>query len=341
MRNLLVVVVLLLVAAAVLFGPGLFHGGETVDPGGRTPSTAPGTGPTLDRPEASAPAAVPEEEPAPEVLRVERPLKVLVLMGHATQRWPRMIEMALQSDAQLQVSGWAASSHAGAPPFGNLEPPPGGLPPSASWFEAMGFEVLALCDIDPGVFEPAFWDGVAARVKAGTLGLWAQPAMPPPQSSGGVASGVHPMLASPVLRALLPVARAAEVRGTPVPGVHASGAVFQATAAGERHPASRIVYWPEWSRRVWQMGAAASPPWGTRFCYPVEALVPGSVVLVEALPPAGSPVPMYVQGPESAGRVLWFGAQQLADDTLRDGRQAQKWYALIHNAVVWLAGRAP
>jgi hypothetical protein len=275
------------------------------------------------------------------MLRLERPLKVLVLMGNNTQRWPRVLELAMRSDAQFVVSGWAAVTRAGTPAFGNGEPPPAGLAPTASWFEAMGVEVLAVCDIDPGWLEPAFWDMVVARVKAGTLGLWLQPGLPTAATAGSPAPEVHPLLSSPALRALVPVAKAAPVRGDPVPGVYPSGAVFQATGDGERHPASRIVYWPEWSRRVWQMGATASPPWGTRFCYPVEALVPGSVVLVEALPPRGNAVPMYVQGPAAAGRVLWFGAQQVADDTLRDGRQAQKWYGMLHNAMVWLAGRAP
>lgn len=342
MRIVLIVIVLLLAAAAVLLGPGLLRdrdGGAGPEPAGTTPS---GKGPDLARPEAAAPgSAVPEEEPAPELLRVERPLKVLVLMGNSTQRWPRVIETALHSNPLVVVSGWAAITRAGSPPFGAGDPPPGGVAPSPSWFEAMGFDVLAVCDLDPGLLEPAFWDAVAARVKAGTLGVWLQPGIPTSATGGGKAPEVHPMLSSPALRALLPVATATAIRGDPVPGVYPSGAVFQVTGEGEKHPASRIVYWPEWSRRVWQMGAAASPPWGTRFCYPVETLVPGSVVLVEALPPRGNAVPMYVQGPASAGRVLWFGAQQVADDTLRDGRQTIKLYAMLHNAIVWLAGRAP
>lgn len=344
MRIVLVVLLLLLATAAVLLGPGLLRNTPepTADGTSRPDQPSGEKDPALARaPDTTGPGAVPQEEPAPEVFRLERPLKVLVLMGNSTQRWPRVIEMALRADPQFVVSGWAASSRAGTPPFGNGDPPPGGLPPSASWFEAMGFDVLAVCDADPALLEPAFWEAVARRVKAGTLGLWAQPGIPTPVTAGAAAPDVHPMLASPALAPLMPVAQATPVRGTPVPGVHPGGAVFQATPDGEKHPASRIVYWPEWSRRVWQMGAAASPPWGTQFCYPVETLVPGSVVLVEAVPPRGSPVPMYVQGPPAAGRVLWFGAQQLADDTLRDGRQSQKWYALLHNAVVWLAGRAP
>lgn len=344
MRLALIVLVLLLATAGVLLGPGLFKGGGEVDsPPGTTPGAGSGTGPELQAP-APPPGKTtdsPVEEPVPEQLRVERPLKVLVLMTRKTQRWARVMELGMRADAQIQVSGYALEDTPGVPTFGSGEVPAVGEPLTAAWFDAQAFDVLVLTDVDPTAFEPALWESVAARVRAGSLGLWAQPGVPLPPSRGGPAPEVHGLLTEPSLAALLPIERAKPIRGQPVPGLFAQEAPFAVTAEGEKHPASRIVFWPEWSRRIWQLGAASTPPWGTQFCYPVEALKPGSLVLVETRPPTGAPLPMYVQGAPASGRVLWFGAQQIADDTLRNGQQSGKWYALIHNAMVWLAGRAP
>ncbi len=341
MRLGLIVLVLLLATAALLFGPNLFQGGGEVDSPGGGPDGPKGTGPELQAPSPPPPAGdSPADEPEPEMLRVERPLRVLLLMTRMTQRWARVMEMALRSDRQIEVSGYALEDTPGVPAFGQGPVPPAGERLSAAWFDAQGFDVLVLSDVDPNEFEPALWESVASRVRAGSLGLWAQPGLPQVSLRGVPAPEVHGLLTEPSLAALLPVERAAPIRGPSVPGVFGREAPFALSTEGEKHPASRIVFWPEWSRRIWQLGAAATPPWGTQFCYPVEALKPGSVVLVEARPPSGKPLPMYVQGAPASGRVLWFGAQQIADDTLRSGQQSGKWYALIHNAIVWLAGRA-
>jgi hypothetical protein len=240
------------------------------------------------------------------------------------------MEVATRTDTQIQVTGFALESVPGTPPFGGGAAPLDGQLPTAAWFDAQGFDVVVLCEVDPSRLEAALWAAIAARVRAGSLGLWVQPGIPQPPASGGQAPDTHPLLLEPSLAPLLPVARAIPVRGQPVPGVFTTVAPFHVTADGEKHPASRIVFWPEWSRRVWQLGAAGTPPWGTRFCYPVHGQRPES----------GTPLPMYVQGAPVQGRVLWFGALQLEDDTLRDMRQTRKWYALIHNALVWLGGRA-
>jgi len=344
MRLGLIVLLLLAATAAVLFGPGLIQGSREVDaPGGGKP--APGSG---AQPELVAPAPPrsadepPPEEPAPEVLPLERPLKVLMVMTRKTQRWARAMEVALRSDSQIEVSGYALDDSQGAPTFGTGPVPDPGAPLTAAWFDAQSFDVVVLSDVDPNAFEPALWESVAGRVRAGTLGLWAQPGVPlPPLVGGGPAPDVHGLLTQPTLAALLPVEKATPIRGDPVPGVFAREAPFALTAEGEKHVASRIVFWPEWSRRIWQLGASAKPPWGTQFNYPVEALKPGSVVLVETRPATGRPIPMYVQGPPASGRVLWFGAQSISDDTLRSSQHTAKWYALVHNAIVWLGGRAP
>ncbi len=343
MRLGLIVLVLLLATAALLFGPSLFQGGGEVDsPDDGTPNGVKGPGPELQAPTPPPKAGdSPADEPEPEMLRLERPLKVLLLMTRKTQRWARTMEVALRADRQIEVSGYALEDTPGMPDFGHGVLPPAGARPSAAWFDAQAFDVLVLSDVDPAEFEPALWASVASRVRAGSLGLWAQPGVPLPRALGEKAAEVHGLLTEPTLAELLPVGRAAAIRGQPVPGTFAREAPFALTSEGEKHPASRIVFWPEWSRRIWQLGAASTPPWGTQFCYPVEELKPGSVVLVEVRPPTGKPIPMYVQGSPASGRVLWFGAAALADDTLRSGLQSGKWYALIHNAIVWLAGRAP
>jgi hypothetical protein len=345
MRSVILVLVLLLAAAALLFGPSLFRSDDPVTAPPGAGGKPPTEGPNLQgqTPEPVKPADdSPQQEPPPEMLLVERPLKVLVLMTSPGQRWARVLELAAASDPQIVMSGYAVRTGAGMPPFGTGEPPPGGSAPTAAWFDAQAFDVVALCDMDPNVIEPAFWEAVAGRVRAGTLGLWLQPGVPMPPDGGSRSPEEHPLLKHAVLSTVSPVESAKAVKGDPTPGVFVRSAVFQLTADGEKHPASRIVMWPEWSRRIWQLGASATPPWSSKFVYPVERLAAGSVVLVEAQPPGNAPrLPMYVQGPPSRGRVLWFGAQQIEDDTLRDGRQATKWYAMLHNALVWLAGRAP
>jgi|GEM_PF-6014067 len=340
MRLGIIVLVLLAATAALLFGPGLFVDRSDVGSPGGAPGPANGTGPELRAP--GAPPATgdsPKDEPEPEALRLERPLNVLLLMTRKTQRWARAMELGMR-DPQIQLSGYALEDTPGVAAFGTGKVPPVGEPLTAAWFDAQNFDVLVLSDVDPNEFEPALWESVASRVRAGSLGLWAQPGVPLPSLRGAPAPEVHGLLTEPSLAALLPVERATPIRGQPVPGVFGREAPFAITPAGEKHPASRIVFWPEWSRRIWQLGAASTPPWGTQFNYPVEALKPGSIVLVEVHPPSGKPLPMFVQGAPAAGRVLWFGAQHIADDTLRSSRHTTKWYALIHNAIVWLAGRA-
>jgi hypothetical protein len=324
MRLGLIVLVLLLATAALLFGPSLFQGGGDVDSPDGTTDGVKGPGPELQAP-APPPKEgdSPTEEPEPEMLRLERPLKVLMLMTRKTQRWARTMEVALRSDRQIEVSGYALEDTPGVPDFGHGAVPPAGARPGAEWFDAQGFDVLVLSDVDPAEFEPALWASVASRVRAGSLGLWAQPGVPLPRALGEKAAEVHGLLAEPTLAALLPVERATPIRGQPLPGVFAREAPFALTAEGEKHVASRMVFWPEWSRRIWQVGAASTPPWGTQFCYPVEALKPGSVVLVEVRPPTGKALPMYVQGAPASGRVLWFGAQQVADDTCAAANRRQ------------------
>lgn len=345
MRVGILVLVLLLVTAALLFGPGLLggSGGDNVgDAEGRGPEAIPppGEGPVLAPHTGSGPSdpSLPVSEPEPERFPLIRQLKVLFLLHHVSA-WVRFQADALKHDPNMHVTCFVSDPVSGVPPVG--ENPPLTEPPTMAWFDEQGFDVLVVSDLDPFLFEPSFWEGVAARVRAGTLGLWVQPGIPIPPRGSRVTPITHPLLEQPALRALLPVAEALAVQGPKVPGAFVHEAPFALTAAGEAHPASRIVAWPEWSRAVWQQGTSGPSAWGTKFCYPVHSVRPGSTVLVEVHPPQGTAIPMYVQGPLTSGRVLWFGAIDFGHPAYYVAAGVWKWAALLRNALIWLAGRAP
>lgn len=305
------------------------RGGTPASPGGAALQGLPG-----------APAReIPKEEPPPQRLRLERPLRTLFLVQRVTS-WPMFLRNALCEDSLHRVTSWsadpvgaeAAMTCGGEAPVVDV--------PTAAWFAEQAFDVLVVAGLDPARIEDAFWEAVLARVKARTLGLLVIPGPPPANRGESSAPPVHPMLLHPLFARLLPVAEGQRIEGASPPGWFGTEPPFSVTPAGAQHPASRIVAFPEWSQRVWQAGAARTPPWGSKFVYPVAALKPGAQVLVQALPAKGKPLPVYVLGDDAAGRVLWFGAGDFGELTYRDPGSADKWTALLHNTVIFLAGRA-
>jgi hypothetical protein len=338
MRIVILIGVLLAVTAGVLLLPGLLGGGESPsgEGGDRPPS---GDGPTLTRPEDETLQGTPPpvEQPEPQRLRLAGPMRVLLLADRPGS-WNVFHAAALRTEPMIEVVAWVSDPRGGAQ-LGSA--PPLGSTPTAAWFEQQDFQLLVVAQLDPRALEPAFWEAVAGRVRAGSLGLWVQPGLPLPMPGSSEQPVMHPLLEQPALATVLPVASAKPIQGSPLPGVFAKNAPFAVTSTGEKHLASRMVYWPEWSRRIWQLGVSGAEPWGSMFCYPVETLKEGSVVLVEARPPTGSPIPVYVIGPPSLGRVLWFGAQDFGHRTYYDPKAGTQWQALLRNAAIWLAGRAP
>jgi hypothetical protein len=138
------------------------------------------------------------------------------------------------------------------------------------------------------------------------------------------------------------VRTAKPLAGQPVPGTFTGHAPFLVTEEGRRHPATRLVPWPGWSRRIWDSMRSIPTPWGTPFAYPVDEIAPGAEVLLRAEPEHGEPWPVAVAGPAAGGRVLWFGAADLGDGKAY-GRPlvVADWQVLVRNWIAWLGGRVP
>lgn len=347
-RTLLLVLLLLGGAAAGLYAAGLLPWGKPADPEGpgarRPDAPRPATedGPGL-RPSPAGPAReVPTEEPPPQRLLLQRPLKTLILVERVTS-WSAFIAGVLREEPLHVFRTYSADPAGPEPSLNSAGQEPLVEPPTAAWLAQQDIDVIVLAGMHPARLEDAFWQAVAERVRARSLGLLAIPGWPPLKRGESVTPAVHPFFEQASLAGLLPVAEPRRIEGTPVPGTFQSpaDAPFLVTDAGTEHPASRIVAFPEWSRRLWQVGASGPAPWGSKFVYPIVKLREGAVTLVEVQPAKGAALPMYVLGPDGAGRVLWFGASDFGELTYRDPRSVQRWSALLHNTMVFLAGRAP
>lgn len=345
----------LLLAALVglgLWALGVF-GSDATDgsgpEGGRGKTGENPSGAALQGGGLAAAREVPKVQPQPEWFPVTEPLRVLFVIRRANSF------LALQSnvlggseDAKIEASLWVADPG----------PDPVELPkttwireqPNGQWFDQQDFHVLIVAGLDPAALPDDFWQAVTKRVTGGRTGLWVSPSTPPAPPGSGVNPPVHPMLTHPLFKALLPVADAARLeggRGEPgkpaplPPGMFRKPVPFVVTDAGIKHPASRIVAWPQWSRSIWVEGGSGPQPWGSWFCYPVTKVSPSAVTLVNAAPEGAATIPMFVAGAPAGGRVLWFGAEDAGDATYRVNTAVEKWNAILHNSVVWLAGRAP
>ncbi len=348
-RGLLLALVLLVGAGVGLYAAGLGPFAKDgpadgpTDPSGRPDGGRPR--PRLDTPTpGTGPAReVPAEEPPPQRLRLERTLRTLFVMERLGS-WTAFIGGALRVDPLHTFTSFSADPVGPEAALVSAGQEPVLQPPSAAWFAAQDVDVLVIAGLDPRRLEDAFWQQVVERVRARSLGVLVLPGYPPAdRAAPTVTPAVHPLLQHPLLSGLLPVLEPRPLEGSPVPGTFQSPAQapFGVTDAGAEHPASRIVAFPEWSHRIWQLGASGPNPWGSKFVYPIAKLKPGAVTLVEARPEKGPPLPVYVLGPEAEGRVLWFGAFDFGELTYRDAASLTKWTALFHNALIFLAGRAP
>ena len=143
-----------------------------------------------------------------------------------------------------------------------------------------------------------------------------------------------------MLAAVLPVTKASAIAGQPVPGMFRGMASYVPTDPGLRHPATRLVSWPSWSRRIWSSVAHLETPWGTKMCYPVEEIRDGASVLLDAEPPMGDTLPAVIVSDPSAGRVLWFGGWDLGGrHAYGRPRIVTDWQVLLRNWATWLSGQ--
>jgi len=325
-RIVVVVLVLLVALAAILFALGVFGAPAPAPEGGGAHGP---TAPAVPGEAGVLAAPAPKARPAPKAFPLAEDVHVLLLAG-VPQRIPLFLAEQWAANDHIHVHSWAPGVEAE-----NVPPPsvlPGALdaPPSAGTLRDLDVRVPVVHDIDPAVLDASFWTDVAERVHGGHLGLLVQP---------GIANGAA-MLAHPVLGGLVPVAKAKKLEGSPLPGVFGHLVPFTVTEAGTHHPASRLVPWPTWSKRIWTWNATGDFPWGTSFCYPVSQVADGATILLGTNPAHGKAWPALVAGSADGGRVLWLGAWELGSRKAY-GQPAvlEGWSVLVDNWVAWLSGQ--
>jgi hypothetical protein len=329
-RTLAIVLVLAAAIVGALFALGFFESKEQAPPVPTPPPEA-GTGP------GGLASRIPETEPPLEAIALKEPVNGLMLMEFP-QRFNLFLLQQWKANKKLRFRAWGLPREGG--PEGENRPDMSAVEerlenaPSPALLDADDIQVLVLHDLDPNVLEKEFWEAAAERVRAGKMGLLVIP---------GVRTG-RAILEHEVLRTLLPIAKADDPVAT-AEGATSKAFPFELTKEGAVHPATRLVKWPEWSIKIWVSRRSDEFPWGTKFCYPVEQVVEGSEVLLEAERMRGPPIPAIVVGPQENGRVLWVGTWELGDRSKDDSKTSYghaptvaAWGTLVCNWVSWLAG---
>lgn len=328
MRVVLIIVLVLGAVLAALWAVGVFDPAPTevpTDPSGRPPRSTPGGGVELGNR-----AEPPAQRPPVEQFKADPPARVLLLAG-VPYRLPTFMAERWSLLPEFEFRAWGPEPVDGAPPPSKLD----GYDPDMPTSEQLGadaVEVVIVHDLDPRHLPTAFWEGLADRVRSGQIGLIVIP---------GQLNGPQ-MLAHEVLGPLLPVTAAVEGDETLSTVLTQGFLPYVLTEEGAKHPASRLVRWPEWSRKLWKEFAASEAPWGTNLAFPVAEMRDGSDVLLELDLTRSEKRPVLIAGPEDEGRVLWFGGWDLGS---KEGyyrpRTTAEWGAMLGNWVVWAAGRRP
>lgn len=274
----------------------------------------------------------PGDEPEPEIPLIEQPVRVLAL-ANAPRSFTGWCFQLWESSPRIQWQVWyAKGAPDGVPRASDGLPALAGPPTTADVDEA---QVLFLGAFDVAQLPASFWEHVALRVRERRLGLL----VVPDHLSG------HPTASEPSLRTVLPVASvlplAPRAPGDRVlPGVFQTAAPFAATEAGTRHPASRIVPFDGWSRKIWSRLAQGKHGWSTKFVSPVEALAPGAAALVEVIG-GDARWPALVVSGGAEGRAVWAGGLLDIDwSVYRDDYGTERMRAIVTSWVAWLAAAA-
>ena len=268
-----------------------------------------------------------------------------VLVGHNNDQWTASILQAMQSMKDLKYASWFYE----LTPRGGLDAPgpgPGefrGLPglesrPDANYLEDNDIRVLFLDTLDPNLLGTKFWDVVAQRVRSGRMGLYVRPNFPKGMTRNDAAPTVHPVLTHPVVKDLIPVTKAKELRGTPLPGSYGQNLqTLVATDAGVTHPATRLVPDAEASRNIWNAAKMGKGAISTVFVYPVETPRTGEQILID-MDNGDFPAVIVAKSPDM--RVLWMGNGDFSTDLHFEREKAKFQYMLLTHWITWLVGQA-
>jgi hypothetical protein len=266
----------------------------------------------------------------PEYHMPEAPVTVLVLARRA-RSFEQLLKMTLDGTERLSYATWYEDTGSGEA----RGLPALSAPPTAKWLEEKDVKVVLLDQLDPDALPMPFWEAVAERVRRGVTGLLFHAGWP--YGASNEAQTAVPALSHPVLGPLLPVERADELVGDPVPGAFAEPRPLRITRSGRQHPASRLVDDPDTSGDLWVRAAEGPHGWRTRFVYPVRQTRAGAEVLVE-VPAAGAEAWPAVVASDSP-RVLWVGIEDLEHDAYRDAVSQGRFSTLMNHWVLWLAGQ--
>jgi hypothetical protein len=290
---------------------------------------------------ATLKAPPPSEIPEMTLLELEDGARLLMI-ARIRETWTATIEQTLHRMSNLDYRIWYTVSNAGGGAGGPGAGEGRGLPelkqpPTADYLESNDIQALVFDEADPNEFPLAFWNAVAERVRSGQMGLYVRPGVP--FDARGQTRAVHPMLEHPVLKDLLPVASAYEIKGNPLPGNFPEKQPLAPTDAGFKHPATRLVPVEQGSRNVWHAAGVGEGSIGSQFCYPAKDLQSGAVVLLNMQ--AGVDLPaVIVSGAPT--RVLWMGNIDFGDRKThfnRDKDAVQR--TLLNHWWVWLLGQSP
>ena len=280
---------------------------------------------------------LPAPEPVPIALKA--PSRALMI-GTYQDSWSRLVPMVFDTMKDLSYRVWFVHD-----PSGKADGVAGlgrGLTelnakPTAAYLEDEDIRLLVLDNIDPNALPTTFWETARQRIESGRMGLFVRPGFP--AAPDGSSMSVHPLLSHPILKEILPVKTAAQLVGTPLPGVFAEEQTLRATSAGTRHPATRLIAVPEVSVKAWANATMGDGAFGTKFCYPVEEVKDGAQILVACEAAANLPA-VIATAPDALQRVLWMGNTDMGRRAYFVREKDTLMKTLLNHMFIWLLGQA-